>query len=488
MKIFLTGATGYIGRTVALRLLGEGHQIAALTRNPQRAQSALGSQIDFVDATEGPAALGRGLAGAGAVINLSGEAIEAKRWTARRKRVLWDSRVTLTRALVDAIARSPTKPAVLISASGVDYYGDRAADPIDETAGPGKGFMPELCQAWEAAADRATTYGMRVVKLRIAPVLGPESRFIGKLLPLFRSGFGMTLGTGRQIVPWVHLDDLVEIIVRALADDRFSGPLNAVSPEPVSFRQLARTLGEVLHRPVGLRVPAPLIRIGLGELSQAVLSSKRALPSELQRLGFGFRYPQLQPAVEDSVARSDIGCVIGPLDDARQLPDTPYLRANPPRYLLRQVTRIDAPIGDVFAFFSDASNLGAITPPALGFQLQTPPPIAIGEGATIDYRVKLGPWRLRWRSRIELWEPGRRFADVQERGPYRCWWHEHQFRQLDGQTVMEDHVYYAPPLGPLGRLANKLFVAPQLRRIFSYRAHAVAQRFGKSLRAPARAA
>jgi ligand-binding SRPBCC domain-containing protein len=160
------------------------------------------------------------------------------------------------------------------------------------------------------------------------------------------------------------------------------------------------------------------------------------------------------------------------------LPDSAYLRARPPRYALRTRTVIQRPLAEVFTFFSAAENLARITPPEMGFQILTTGPIAMRQGATIDYRIRVLVVPLRWRTVIDVWEPGRRFVDAQVRGPYACWWHEHAFDEEEGRTIMDDLVLYAPPLGPLGRLAQHVIVARQLRHIFSYRARTITRLYG----------
>ena len=166
------------------------------------------------------------------------------------------------------------------------------------------------------------------------------------------------------------------------------------------------------------------------------------------------------------------------LGAAREVPDAPYLRRRRARFLLEQETRIEAPLAEVFDFFSRAENLGAMTPPTMSFAIRTPLPIEMRAGTEIDYRIRLGPVPMAWRTRIDAWEPGRRFVDAQLKGPYRSWYHEHSFRADGEATLMRDRVWYAPPLGPVGALANALVVAPQLRGIFGFREKAIARRFG----------
>jgi ligand-binding SRPBCC domain-containing protein len=223
-----------------------------------------------------------------------------------------------------------------------------------------------------------------------------------------------------------------------------------------------------------LPAPAVALRLALGEAAGVLLGGQKVLPRRALELGFRFAHPGLDAALEAELAATD-SLTLGP---ARETPDADYLRARGARYLLEQTTRIDAPLTEVFGFFSRAENLGAMTPPTMSFSIRTPMPIEMRPGALIDYSIRLGPVPMGWRTRIEAWEPGSRFVDAQLKGPYRSWYHEHRFEADGATTLMHDRVWYSPPLGPLGRLANALAVAPQLRGIFGYREKAIRRRFG----------
>jgi len=209
-----------------------------------------------------------------------------------------------------------------------------------------------------------------------------------------------------------------------------------------------------------------------------LLASQRADPAALRDLGFEFEFATLEQALSDIVEGTPVSIrtLPGKAADAR-VPDSDYVRRWPPAYLLQTTTDLDVPVNDAFAFFSQAENLGMLTPAAMKFSIHERVP-EIREGAVIEYRLRVGPVPVAWRSRIVDWRPGVRFADSQERGPYRSWYHEHLFRREGAATVMEDRVYYAPPLNVLGRLVNRFFIVPALRRIFQYRADVIRLRFG----------
>lgn len=471
MNVFLTGATGFIGRALTLRLIGDGHRVTAWTRAAGRARARLGADVDILEITEDDAALRQALEQADAVINLAGEPIVGGRWTEARKYAIIDSRVGATRRLVEAMAACDARPRVLLSASAVGYYGDRGDDMLIETDVGGDGFIAEVCKHWEQAALRAADLGARVALMRIGVVLGRGGGMLDRILPFFRLGLGGRIGSGRQFMPWVHLDDVIEVFTRALVDERMAGPINVSAPRPVDNREFTSTLATALGRPALLAVPAWAVRLSLGQAASLFLGSFRAVPARLMALEHEFTFPALESALLDVLAAD---CEFEPAVD---IPDSPYLRARRPRYVLHQELDIDAPIEQVFEFFSQAENLGAITPPSLSFDIETPPPVRMQEGTIIDYRMRVGPAPMRWRTEIERWRPGESFVDLQVKGPYRTWWHEHRFIGQGERTRMEDRVYYSPPFGVLGRVVDTLAVRPMLRRIFGYRAQAIRHRF-----------
>lgn len=471
MQILVTGATGFVGRALILRLLRDGHRVRALVRSRGRALALLGAEVELADAA-GEGALLRAVEGCDAVINLAGESV-GTRWTAARKQALWDSRVALTNALVAAIGQAQGRPAALVSASAVGYFGDRGEEPLDEASAPGDDFLAEMCKAWEAAAQAAEGHGLRVCRVRIGLVLGRGGGVLDRLLPLFRAGLGGPLGSGEQFFPWVHLHDLVELLATAAVDGRFAGPVHAVAPEPSTNRRFARMLGAALHRPAFLPAPAFALRLVLGEAASALLAGQKVRPARTQELGFQFRFPTLQAALSDLFGGQDAPR----FERARALPPSPYLARRGARTVLRQTTRVSAPPEQVFALFARPENLGALTPAAAGLRFEAPPG-AIGVGALLTFTIALGPTRIRWVSEIESWSPPECFADVQLRGPFAAWWHEHRVVRDGAGSRVEDTLFFKAPLGPLGWLAEALFVRRQLREMFELRAQAMHLRFG----------
>ena len=478
-RVLITGATGFIGRALVPALLRENHSIVVWTRSEARARALLGADVETIAAGASDAELEACLEGCDAVVNLAGAPLVGRRWTAARRRQLRDSRIGVTERLVRTMAASTRRPGVFVSGSAVGFYGDRDGELLTECASPGTGFLAELCQEWETAAARAEDLGIRVVRLRTGIVLGRDGGMLTRVLPLFRIGLGATLGSGRQYMPWIHLHDLVGVIVRGLADGRVSGPVNAVAPCLSTGREFADALGRAVRRQANFSVPDAVLRLALGEAAAVVRDSQAVDAAALRRLGFVFRFPTLAAALKD-LADSQavaVGPLTSPVDARGDAAGRGYLERRPPRYELRTTTTMEAPLAQAFDFFSRAENLGLLTPASMRFSIFGQPH-AIGAGTTIDYRLRVGPVPIAWRSRIVAWMPGCRFVDVQEKGPYTSWWHEHSFRDAGSSTVMEDRVCYAPPLGVLGRIVNRLFIVPALRRIFQYRADVIRLRFG----------
>ena len=468
MRILVSGATGFIGRALVPRLQREGHTVVAWARSETRALALLGADLHVVSTAAGHEALTAAVSQCDAVVNLAGEPLLGKRWTAERRHVLRASRIDVTGQIVSAIEAANTRPRVLVSASAVGFYGDRGDEVLDESSASRDDFLSRLCQDWERAAQRATAFGLRVVLLRNGVVLGRGGGALAQMLPPFKAGVGGPIGSGRQYFPWIHLRDLTNLIVTALQDEAYAGAVNAVAPDVIASKRFARALGRALHRPAIIPTPAAALRAIFGDAAVVLLASQRVEPSAALRNGFVWELPSIDNALRDVVTGD-------PVNIARL--SAPPASADRATYTLTMSTEVAAPADQVFAFFSKAGNLGLMTPAALRFQTVGHVP-QLSDGAVIDYRIRVGPFALRWRTRIARWEPPRSFADVQESGPYRVWRHEHVFTPHGRTTTMEDRVYYAPPLGALSGVINAFVVAPRLREIFRYRAEVIRLRFG----------
>ena len=296
MKILITGASGLVGSALGEALAGEGHTICRLVRPDSANDRGAGFGVAWNPAT---GELGGAAVGADAVVNLAGASIAGGRWTNARKKVLRDSRVDTTRALVGALAKMAARPRVLISASAVGYYGRRGDELLTEASTPGNDFLASIAAEWEAEARKAEALGIRVVLLRFGVILARHGGALPQMMFPFRFGVGGKIGSGRQWMPWLTLDDAIAIIRFAVNNESVSGPLNAVAPQPMQNAEFTRVLAAVMHRPAIFPAPAFALRILLGEMADALLlGSQRAVPAVLEKLGYSFLRPSLEPALQ----------------------------------------------------------------------------------------------------------------------------------------------------------------------------------------------
>jgi uncharacterized protein (TIGR01777 family) len=300
MKIVITGGTGFIGSRLVEKLAADGHQLIVLSRTsrPASVQAGLGVQVRNWDAHSSGAWMEE-VEGADAVLNFAGESIGAKRWTIAQKKRIRDSRLNATRILIEAIRRASTKPSVLVSASAVGYYGSVEHDEVSEAYQRGSGFLSSLCDDWEKEARAAEKLGLRVVMLRTGIVLGEDGGALAKMLLPFRMFIGGPIGTGRQWFPWVHRDDVVNIVRFALTNEKLSGPVNVAAPEIATMKQFCSALGNAIHRPSWAPVPSIVLKIALGEMSEMVLTGQRVVPVKLLSAGYNFLFPKLDRALSD---------------------------------------------------------------------------------------------------------------------------------------------------------------------------------------------
>lgn len=293
-KILLTGGTGFVGNRLVNGLVAAGHTVSVVTRSPSEHRTAR-SGVEYVGWLPP-------LERYAGIVNLAGEPIFGQRWTSEVMREIRSSRVDSTRRLVEALRASAARPGVLVSASAIGWYGDRGDELLTEQSSAGTGFLAEVCQAWEAEAERARELGVRVVRVRIGVVLGESGGALKQMLPPFKLGVGGPIGSGKHWFSWVHLRDLVNLLVQAVGDPALSGPVNATSPNPVTNRELSRTLGRVLHRPALLPVPPFVLRLRFGEAAEVLTESQRCLPEAAQRAGFHFQFAALEGALRDILA------------------------------------------------------------------------------------------------------------------------------------------------------------------------------------------
>jgi uncharacterized protein len=301
VRVAVTGGTGLIGTRIVRALQARGDEVTVLSRDALRAREALGD----VDAhawtpLEGPAPAAA-LSGRDGVIHLAGAPV-AQRWTDASRRRIHDTRERGTRNLVEGLRAADPRPRALVSASGVDYYGQTGDQPLTEESPPGDGFLPGVCVAWEREAQAATELGLRVVNVRTALVLDASGGALGKMLPFFRLGVGGPVAGGRQYMPWIHADDIVGIYLAALDHETWSGPVIAAAPDPPTNREFSRALGRALHRPAIAPIPALAIRLLYGDMAEIVTEGHRTEPTRALEHGYAFRHTDLDEALRDALS------------------------------------------------------------------------------------------------------------------------------------------------------------------------------------------
>ncbi len=307
LRVTVTGATGLVGSSLVAVLRERGAQVTVLTRDPARAQATLGA-VDVVgwDPLSEPAPPAA-LADRDAVIHLAGAPV-AQRWSARAKRAIRDSRTIGTRNLIQGLERAHQSelgepPQLLVSSSAIGYYGPHGEEPLDEDTPPGSDFLAGVCVAWEAAAAGARELGMRVVSLRTGMVLDRDGGALAKMLPPFRLGVGGPVAGGYQYISWIHPDDLRGMVLAALADERWDGPVNATAPEPLSNRDFSKILGRMLGRPSVFPIPGAALHLLYGEMAEIVTTGARVMPAKALVLGYEFAYPRLEDALSSALTR-----------------------------------------------------------------------------------------------------------------------------------------------------------------------------------------
>ncbi len=301
MKIAISGATGFVGSRLVAKLHAEGHRILVLTRNTTFAQKVFPPQafpnleiIAYTPIVSG--AWQDTIAGCDGVVNLAGEPIAEGRWTPERKQEILNTRKLGTQKIVEAIAKSQPQPSVLINTSAIGYYGTSETASFDEDSANGKDFLAQVCQEWEAEARKVKDTNVRLVILRFGIILG-NGGALGKMITPFKLFAGGPIGTGQQWFSWIHLDDIVSLIIQALTKSTMEGVYNGTAPQPVSMNDLSTTMGKVMNRPSWLPVPGFAIEAILGDGAKVVLEGQQVLPKRTLESGFEYQYPSLQSAL-----------------------------------------------------------------------------------------------------------------------------------------------------------------------------------------------
>lgn len=299
MRVTVTGATGRVGRHVVAALKERGDDVTALSRDPDRATELLGVPA-FAWNLKEEAAPKPALEGRDAIVHLAGEDV-GQRWSEKAKAEILDSRERGTRNLVHTIFDTSPRPQALVCASASGYYGARGDETVDEAGAPGSDWLAEVVARWERQAETAKI-GCRTVVVRTGLVLDAQGGALAKMLPPFKAGVGGPIGSGRQYMPWIHLDDLVGIYLAAIDNPAFQGPINASAPEPVTNKAFAKALGRAIHRPAVAPIPGFTIKLLYGAMSQIVLTGVRMVPGRAAELGYEFKHPDLDEALRATLA------------------------------------------------------------------------------------------------------------------------------------------------------------------------------------------
>lgn len=455
-SVLLSGGRGLIGQRLGQELVRSGRRVISLTRKINSLNFDYPcAQFEWKDLE---AISAKDIE---AVIHLAGESIAEKRWNAKVKSELIRSRVDTTRQLKKFCHDRGIK--TFISASATGFFGERGEERLHEESAKGTGFLADLCQAWEEAAlledPSQQRNSIRSSVLRIGIVLAKERSLrqgaLGRMKPIFRDGFGAALGSGKQWMSWVHLDDVIGSMMWALSSNSAKGVYNCVAPNPVTNMEFSRALAKHFSRGLLPAVPKFALQILYGEFAEFLMQSQRVFPDRLIKEGYKFNYADLNSAL--------LNCL-------------PKLLPYEEELIFEQF--IAKPRREVFKFFEDEKNLEAITPPWLNFHVESKSTSELGAGTLLDYRLGLYGIPLRWQTLIEDWESEKRFVDTQKKGPYQKWHHTHEFENLGQGTLMRDVVRLKVPFGGLGYYASQWKVLTDVQKIFQYRREWVDKNYG----------
>ncbi len=446
MRVLILGGSGFVGRELSIHLARQGHSVRILSRSSREVENQFTAPCEILewDGIDLPPAA---LEDCAVIVNLVGEGIADRAWTEKRRSQIIQSRTTSVKALARALKTTSKKPAVVIQATAVGYYGDRGDEELTEESGPGSGFLASTCTAWEQSLEQLEATDLRLVVLRLGMVLGLTGGALPKLAAIYSNRLGAALGSGKQWMSWIHIDDLVAMISAAIEDKNWQGTFNATAPAPCRNSDFNRALAKHGKYQTLPNAPAIAVRIAMGQRAELVLSSTRATPKRALKLNYAFKFKTIEDAIENLLSDS--------------------VASGLRRFVTKQWSPFDP--ARLWQFFSDPYNLEMLTPPWLSFAVTRLNSTPISKGTQIEYKLKLRGIPIRWASLISSWQPNQSFVDEQTRGPYAIWHHTHLFEPLQGGTLITDSVQYRLPVAPLGELVAGRIVADDIRRIFAYR-------------------
>ena len=469
MNILILGGTGFIGRPMIARLQGRGHKIHCLSRDIDRARDLLGEGIVLLSLDLSPIEFKKEIEFADVVINLAGEPLAGVRWNNFKKKKFHDSRIGLNELISQHISECENRPSLFISASAVGVYGDRGEELLSEDSLPATDDLSKLCLDWENAAIKAKEYGVRVCTLRLGIVLGREGGVLKQVMPSFELGIGSYLGAPNQMVSWVHILDVIRAIEFCI-DTEINGPINVVAPQASTSKFFANILKDISKAKITIRIPVIILRLIFASGAKVLTNSQNAVPEKLLENKFEFEYKSLKEALENEVAPESIQ-----ISKTSRVIDDLEIKG---QYQLVTSITLNSSAEEIFLFFASPLNLGLSTPDWMGFKILDIPD-ELTQNSTISYKIKLGPFYMKWCTVIVKWQPSDLFIDFQSKGPYSLWWHEHSIKSLTKETsIMDDVVIYKIPFGIFGRIAHNFFIRRLLNRIFNYRQFIMKLRFG----------
>jgi uncharacterized protein (TIGR01777 family) len=448
MKILVTGATGFVGKTLLPLLAEKGHEIIVLTRDIKSAQVRLPVACKIIE-WDPSKTLTHIEDDIDIVINLCGENVAGGRWSSKRKQAIYNSRIIATRNLINYFRKHSHPIKSWISASAIGIYENSIV--LDESAPNGQGFLAKICKDWEEETFKARDLNIRTVAFRIGIVLGFDGGAMEKMLPLFKLGLGGNISSGDQWMSWIHVRDLAGLIIDAIDNPSYEGPVNAVSPNPVTNREFTSTLAGILKRPAFFPVPGWVLKSLLGEMSQLLINSQKISSDTAKDSGYKFIYPKLKIALKTICDQAG--------------------------HTLLTEQWVPQPLDATFSFFTDPKNLEALTPKFLQFKILKVTSSPIQEGTLLDYSLKIRSIPIRWQTKITECISGVRFSDMQTRGPYCFWHHTHEFFEKNGGTLIRDKVLYKLPGWVPGDIIAHWLVRKDLEKIFLYRRDVIAELF-----------
>ncbi|MCC6137525.1 MAG: TIGR01777 family protein [Bdellovibrionaceae bacterium] len=447
MNILLTGATGLLGKKIGQLLVKNGHSVIAVSRNIEKAKLTAPFPATWIkgDLQDGPLALDTSHTIDG-VIHLAGESVGEGSWSEAQKEKILKSRTQGTKHLLASINKNHLQ--FFVSASAIGYYGT-SSDALSEAAPAGVGFLADVTKAWE---EESSIANCRLCIFRIGVVLSTEGGALPKMLFPAQIFASSALGSGKQWLSWIHIDDVARAFVFAAENSKMDGTYNLVAPTAVQQKVFAKTLAKHMDAFNGPPVPSIALRLMLGEQASLVLNSLNVSSEKLSQTPFTFLFPDLNSALADLLMGWNNGAAVKKFEQY-----------------------FDIPKEKIFPFFAEARNLEKITPEFLNFRIGKVSTETIQENTLIDYTLKVHGVPINWRTKIESWNPPNAFVDTQLKGPYSIWHHTHTFEDLGQGTLMKDIVRYKLPLGLPGRLVAQAFVEKDIESIFKYRREVVAK-------------